>query len=185
MKVRSVCLLLLIAVLGFSLIGCSCARQAMKGEVAPPKAPEEKKIAAAEEKKEVAAVEERAMPVMPQPAAPPPAGAVVLNPVFFDFDRYNIRPGDAEILKSNLEWFKANPNKKVRIEGNCDERGTVEYNMALGQKRADAAKNYLVNLGVNAKLLETISYGKERPLDPGHNEAAWAKNRRADLVPLP
>jgi peptidoglycan-associated lipoprotein len=186
MKIKSFCLLLFAIVLGFSLIGCSCARQAMKGEAAPPKAPEEKKIAAMEEKKEVAAAQEQPAPVAAAPAQPAAeTPAVALNAVYFDFDKYNIRPGDAEILKSNLEWFKANPNKKARIEGNCDERGTVEYNMALGQKRADAARTYLTNLGVDAKLLETISYGKEKPADQAHNEAAWAKNRRDDFVPLP
>lgn len=183
MKIKSFCLLLFVLVLGLSLIGCSCARQAMKGEAAPAKAPEEKKIATVEEKKEVAAAQAAPAPV--QPVAPAPVPAVALNPVYFDFDKYNIRPGDAEILKSNSEWFKANPNKKMRIEGNCDERGTVEYNMALGQKRADAAKTYLTNLGVDANLLETISYGKEKPIDPEHNEAAWAKNRRDDFIPLP
>ena len=181
MKIKSFCLLLFVAFLGFSLIGCSCARQAMKGEQAPPKAPEEKKIVAMEEKKEVAAVKEETAP----PPAQPVASGVVLNAVYFDFDKYSIRPADGQILKSNLDWFKANPNKKVRIEGNCDERGTVEYNLALGQKRADAARTYLINLGVDAKLLETISYGKEKPADPAHNEAAWAKNRRDDFVPLP
>ncbi|HAR95922.1 MAG TPA: peptidoglycan-associated lipoprotein Pal [Deltaproteobacteria bacterium] len=178
---RSFCLLLFVVLLGFSLVGCSCARQAMKGEETPPKAPEEKKIVAMEEKTEVAAVKEETAPAQPQPVAP----AITLNAVYFDFDRYNIRPADGEILRSNLEWFKANPNKKIRIEGHCDERGTVEYNLALGQKRADAAKTYLMNLGVDANALETISYGKERPADPAHNEAAWAKNRRADFVPLP
>ena len=73
----------------------------------------------------------------------------------------------------------------MRVEGHCDERGTVEYNLALGQKRADAAKAYLVNLGVDGKFIETVSYGKERPVDPGHNEAAWAKNRRAHFLALP
>jgi peptidoglycan-associated lipoprotein len=179
MKIKSVCLLLFVAVLGFSLIGCTCAKQAMKGEAAPPKAPEEKKIVAMEEKKEVAAVTDQTTPSQPV------AQAVGLNAVYFDFDKYNVRSEDAEVLKSNLEWFKANPNKKVRIEGNCDERGTVEYNLALGQKRADAAKTYLTNLGVDAKSLDTISYGKEKPADPAHNEAAWAKNRRDDFVPLP
>jgi peptidoglycan-associated lipoprotein len=109
----------------------------------------------------------------------------VLKDINFDFDKYNIRPRDAEILKENLNWFKANPGKRVRIEGHCDERGTSEYNLVLGQKRADATKNYLVNLGVDEKLLETVSYGKERPLDPGHNEEAWAKNRRAHFLVLP
>lgn len=184
MKMKSFCLLLFVVVLGLSLVGCTCAKQAMKGEAAPPKTPEEKKIAAMDEKKEVATTQEAAPAVAApaQPAAPTPA--IGLNPVYFDFDKYNIRPGDAETLKSNMEWFKANPSKKVRIEGNCDERGTVEYNMALGQKRADSAKTYLINLGVDAKLLETVSYGKEKPADAAHNEAAWAKNRRDDFVPL-
>jgi peptidoglycan-associated lipoprotein len=74
--------------------------------------------------------------------------------------------------------------KRVKIEGYCDERGTVEYNLVLGQKRADSTKSYLVSLSVDPKTLTTVSYGKERPLDPGHNEAAWARNRRAHLVPL-
>lgn len=104
---------------------------------------------------------------------------VVLNDIYFAFDRYDIRPKDAEILRKNLEWFRANPGKKVLIEGHCDERGTIEYNLALGQKRAEAAKAYLIKLGVNPEVLETISYGKERPFDPGHNAKAWAKNRRA------
>jgi peptidoglycan-associated lipoprotein len=108
----------------------------------------------------------------------------MLKDVHFDFDRYFIRPQDAEILKQDFSWVKANPGTRVRVEGNCDERGTVEYNLALGQKRADAAKNYLVTLGTDAKLLDTVSYGKERPVDPGHNEAAWEKNRRAHLEPV-
>ncbi|OPY73104.1 MAG: Outer membrane protein P6 precursor [Syntrophorhabdus sp. PtaU1.Bin002] len=88
-------------------------------------------------------------------------------------------------MKGDAEWFKANPGKKLRIEGNCDERGTVEYNLVLGQKRADSAKNYLVNLGVDAKSMDTISYGKERPVCTEKNEGCWAKNRRAHFVPLP
>ncbi len=80
-----------------------------------------------------------------------------------------------------MNWFRdtANRGKKVRIEGHCDERGTVEYNLVLGQKRADSTRNFLVGLGADGRLLETISYGKEKPVDPGHNEEAWAKNRRA------
>jgi peptidoglycan-associated lipoprotein len=106
-----------------------------------------------------------------------------VSPIYFDFDKYNIRSGDAEILNKDYEWMKGHPGK-VRIEGNCDERGTVEYNLALGQKRADAAKAYLVNLGADPGRLETVSYGKEKPVDPGHNEAAWAKNRRDNFTPL-
>ena len=108
----------------------------------------------------------------------------MLTDIHFDFDKYNIRSGDATILKKDAEWLKSSPKTRVKIEGNCDERGTVEYNLALGQKRADSAKNYLVSLGIDAKTIETVSYGKERPLDPAHNEEAWAKNRNAHLVPL-
>jgi peptidoglycan-associated lipoprotein len=174
-------LVLVTVIAAFLLAGCGCFIQAQKGEAPPPKPPEQKVVAAPEERKEV--------PVPPAPPPPPPAApaapaAPVLQIINFDFDKYNVRPGDAEILKKNLDWFKANPGTKVRIEGNCDEKGTVEYNLALGQKRADSAKNYLGGLGVDAKSLETISYGKERPLDPGHNEAAWAKNRNAQFVPI-
>ena len=128
-----------------------------------------------------ASCEKPAPPIVKKevPKVVPRPKTVVLNDIYFAFDRYDIRPKDAEILRKNLEWFKANPGKKVLIEGHCDERGTIEYNLALGQKRAEAARTYLIKLGVNPELLETISYGKERPFDPGHNPKAWAKNRRA------
>ena len=110
----------------------------------------------------------------------------VFEDIHFDFDKYAIRDADGAILKENMKWFQAKENrgKKVRIEGHCDERGTVEYNLVLGQKRADSTKNFLVNLGADSRLLETVSYGKEKPVDPGHNEAAWAKNRRAHFLAL-
>jgi peptidoglycan-associated lipoprotein len=147
----------------------------MRGEkAAPAPSAQAPKAGPSEGKKEIQ--------VAPKGAETVPVG--MLKDVHFDFDRYVIRPQDVEILKQNLPWFKANPARRVRVEGNCDERGTVEYNLALGQKRADATKAYLVTLGVDATLLDTVSYGKERPIDPGHNEAAWAKNRRAHLEPL-
>jgi peptidoglycan-associated lipoprotein len=117
------------------------------------------------------------------PVAKAPAPIVALNDINFDFDKYNIRANDAETLKKNYEWMMANSGKKIKIEGNCDERGTVEYNLVLGQKRADATKNFLVNLGADGKLIGTVSYGKEKPLCTEHNEACWAKNRRAHFVP--
>jgi peptidoglycan-associated lipoprotein len=172
--------LTILTVLSFS--GCGCFMQQMEGEKAPPPPPPAQ-VVAPEVKAEI-----------PVPAAPPPppaeapapaaVAAATLTDINFDFDKYNIRPGDADILKKDFEWFKANPGKKARIEGYCDERGTVEYNLVLGQKRADSAKAYLMNLGADGKLLETISYGKEKPLDPGHNEEAWAKNRRAHFTPV-
>lgn len=88
------------------------------------------------------------------------------------------------MMGGNAKSLTDHPDARVRIEGNCDERGTAQYNMALGQKRADAAKDYFVKYGVDAGRLETISYGKTRPVDPGHNENAWAKNRRDDFIEI-
>jgi len=108
----------------------------------------------------------------------------LLKDIHFDFDKYDIRPGDAEILKENATLLTKNPKVKIQIEGHCDERGTVEYNLALGERRANSAKKYLTSLGIAADRISTISYGKERPLDSGHNEEAWGKNRRAHSVIL-
>jgi peptidoglycan-associated lipoprotein len=108
----------------------------------------------------------------------------LLIDIHFDFDKYNIRPGDAEILKENAALLMKYPKVKIQIEGHCDERGTTEYNLALGERRANNAKKYLISLGIPNDRISTISYGKERPLDPGHNEEAWAKNRRDHFVIL-
>ena len=105
-----------------------------------------------------------------------------LKDIHFDFDKYSLRPEDRKILTANAKWLLKNTKYAVKIEGNCDERGTDEYNMALGQKRADTAKKYLIDMGINKNRISTISYGKERPLDPAHNEEAWAKNRRDHFV---
>jgi len=179
MKIKWFGLILLVLMVGVFL-GFGCSQQVVKTEAEKPKAPEVQVVVpkAQEAKKPEPVVEKEV------PKAAPVAAAPELKDIFFDFDKYNIRPGDAEVLKNNLDWFKANPGKKVRIEGHCDERGTVEYNLVLGQKRADSTKNYLINLGVDGKLLETVSYGKERPFDPGHNEEAWAKNRRAHFLQI-
>jgi peptidoglycan-associated lipoprotein len=101
--------------------------------------------------------------------------------IHFDFDKYNLRPDAIEGLNQNAKVLMENPDTKIRIEGHCDERGTVEYNLALGEKRAGAARDYLVKLGVSASRIETISYGKERPLDFGSSEVTWAKNRRDEF----
>lgn len=108
----------------------------------------------------------------------------LLKDIHFDFDKYDIRPGDAEILKENATLLTKYPKVKIQVEGHCDERGTVEYNLALGERRANSAKKYLISLGITSDRISAISYGKERPLDPGHNEEAWAKNRRAHPVIL-
>ena len=102
--------------------------------------------------------------------------------VYFDFDRYDIRADGAAIIQAKAAFLNQYPNVRAEIQGHCDERGTEVYNMALGDRRARAAYNYITSLGIAGNRLSTVSYGKERPLDPGHNEAAWARNRRAQFV---
>jgi peptidoglycan-associated lipoprotein len=148
----------------------------------------------------------------PAPSAPAPAGGAAVTPpapgpgpssggaaptpprpgefmatdnlkdIYFDFDKYDVRPGDAKILDANAAWLKANPNNLVLIEGHCDERGTNEYNLALGERRAKSTMNYLVGQGVQANRITIISYGEERPVCTEHNEACWAKNRRSHFL---
>ena len=103
----------------------------------------------------------------------------------FDYDKYNLTPQAQAILKAGAPAYLKYKDYKLVVEGHCDERGTVEYNLALGQKRADQAAKYLVDLGIEKDRIKTISYGKEMPLDKGQNEAAWAKNRRAHFVIFP
>jgi len=105
-----------------------------------------------------------------------------MHPIYFDFDRFNILDDMKPIMEENALFLLDYPEAMVEIQGNCDERGTNEYNLALGERRAKGAQAYLVNLGVNPDRIGTVSFGEERPLDPGQNEDAWAKNRRDDLV---
>ena len=163
-------MVIIMVVLAISLGGCGCFWQQMKDEVPPPASPPTAFVHP-EQKAEV-----------PMTAAVSP-----LQGINFDFDRYDIREGDAAaILRENLNWFQAQENrgKKVRVEGRCDERGTVGYNLVFGQKRADTTKSFLVNFGADGRLTDTVNYGMERPLDPGHNEEAWARNRKAQLLSL-
>jgi peptidoglycan-associated lipoprotein len=132
----------------------------------------------------------------PEPAAPQPvaedaiaSGSIdeinrnsPLKPVFFGFDESEVDAAGQRVLESNAEVLKKYPGWQISIEGHADERGTAEYNLALGERRAVAARNYLVSLGVAADRVKTVSYGKEFPFDPGHNEQAWSKNRRAHFV---
>lgn len=106
----------------------------------------------------------------------------LLKDIHFDFDRYDLRPDAKRILAENARVLMENPTWKVQIEGHCDERGSNEYNLALGEKRARSAMNYLIKLGISPERLSIISYGEERPLDPRHCEEAWAKNRRCHFV---
>lgn len=105
----------------------------------------------------------------------------VFETIHFDFDKSDIRPDARIVLEKIAIYLKKNRKVKVSFEGHCDERGTSEYNMALGERRSLSARRYLVSLGIAPERLGTVSYGAERPLDPGHNEAAWAKNRRCEF----
>ncbi len=173
------------------LLASGCAKQAVvkSEEMAPPA------VAAkpAEPVPLPAPVKEEA--VKPQPLqetkiaeAPvkeetkPVQAEIVLDKVYFDFDSYVLSQLASATLKKNAELLLKNPPLKVQIEGHCDERGSDEYNLALGEKRARHAMDYLVMLGVPAGRLSIVSYGKEKPVDPGHEETAWAKNRRAEFV---
>ncbi|NKJ41135.1 MULTISPECIES: peptidoglycan-associated lipoprotein Pal [unclassified Novosphingobium] len=138
----------------------------------------------------------------PQPSAgtttttPPPAGpsgptagsqadfvaSVQSDTIHFDLDRYNVDAQSQAILQSQAQWLARYPGKLVTIEGHCDERGTRDYNIALGERRANAAKAYLVSLGIDASRITTVSYGKERPIALGSDEASYAQNRRAVTV---
>ncbi len=133
----------------------------------------------AREKKEAAAKTAPAKDKKSAATVAPAKELYELADIHFDFDKFNIRDGERETLKKHAEWLNKNKDVMVVIEGHCDERGTQEYNLALGERRASAAAKYLIDLGVDEKRIKTLSYGLERPLDKGHNEAAWARNRRA------
>jgi len=121
-------------------------------------------------------------PIVVPPPVAPPAMPEKLEAIYFDFDKYVIKPESRDALKRNVDWLQQNPGAKVVVEGNCDERGTNEYNMALGQRRADAAAKYLVDLGVAKDRIGTVSYGEEKPICTEKTEACWSKNRRDDFV---
>jgi peptidoglycan-associated lipoprotein len=125
----------------------------------------------------------------PPPPPPPPAGPsddeLFLREVrdaYFDYDKADIRPDARDALSKTADFLKAHPNIKANIEGHCDERGSTEYNLGLGQRRADAVKQYLVSLGVSADRLTTVSFGKEKPFCTEHNETCWQQNRRGHFV---
>lgn len=119
----------------------------------------------------------------PAPMAPSGTGAMVMQEdIFFEFDKSTLTPAAQDNLMQKAAWLRANANVTVTIEGHCDERGTNEYNLALGDRRADSAKAFLVDLGIAASRLTTISYGEERPLCLQKTEECWAKNRRGHFV---
>jgi peptidoglycan-associated lipoprotein len=173
--------LFLVAIICAFVLPAGCAKKAvMKEEAAVEKEASVEKQAPAQAAQAAPAtaegqkLDEAAMAA----AAQADKEASEFMDIRFAFDRFDLKPEARKILDMHAKWLVAHPEFTVRIEGNCDERGTVEYNIALGQRRAASAMKYLVDLGVAKKRLSTISYGKERPLDPGQNEEAWAKNRR-------
>ena len=120
-------------------------------------------------------------PAPPAMEAPAPAPAIELSDVFFDFDRYAIRDDAAKTLENDAKIFKGD-SAKITVEGHCDERGTDEYNIALGAKRAAAVKKYLTDMGVESRRITTVSYGSEKPFCREHNERCWQENRRAHFA---
>jgi len=123
-------------------------------------------------------------PTQPSPSGPTPGSVEdfrvsVGDRVFFGYDRFDLTPEARQVLERQAAWLRRYPNVRLLVAGNCDERGTREYNLALGARRAAAARDYLVSLGIEGGRLETVSYGKERPLDPRANEEAWSVNRNA------
>lgn len=105
-----------------------------------------------------------------------------LQRIHFDFDKYNIKSEYVPVMKANATWLQSNGKANLVVEGHCDERGSVEYNIGLGDRRARSAKSYMANLGISADKISTISYGKERPLCNEHNESCWWQNRRAEFI---
>lgn len=183
--IRSAATVLPIIALTLLLAGCP-KRPAMTAATAPPPIPP---AAVAPPTPAAPAPAPAPAPVAPTPVAPPTAAPAppappkeyrandALKPIHFAFDKSDIRPADAKVLDATAAYLKANPNQLVLIEGHCDERGTSEYNLALGERRAKSAMNYLVANGIEAGRITTISYGKERPICSEHNEACWSKNR--------
>lgn len=110
------------------------------------------------------------------------SGSGPLSDIHFGYNTYNIEPQDGSVLKQNASWLQSNPRTRVQVEGHCDERGSEEYNIALGAKRAQAAKDYLETLGVEGSRMSTISYGKELPMCTDHDESCWQQNRRDHFV---
>jgi peptidoglycan-associated lipoprotein len=172
------------------MVSTGCAKKsAVKDQAvsAEEKAAAEKAAAKKEESAKEAAAREAEAKVAPEAEATQEKAAaakeeMAFKDIFFEFDKFSLKPESRDILKQLAEWLTNNRNSSVLIEGNCDERGTTEYNLALGERRAKEAMKYLVELGVDGKRIKTISYGKERPLDPGNTEEAWAKNRRDHFV---
>jgi peptidoglycan-associated lipoprotein len=158
--------------------------EAAKEEVAEEEKVKIERLKELEEAKKAEAAEEKAAAEFDEKEAYRErlAAQVEAESIYFDFDRSFIRPDYRPLLEKKVEFLKEFTEYDIRIEGNCDERGTNEYNLALGDRRAESAKSYLISRGISADRIDTISYGEERPLAVGHNEESWEQNRRDDFV---
>ena len=178
--------LALVLILPAMLFTVSCAKKTVEAEpeVAQPETTPEPDTAAAEaEAAERARIEaERIKAEEEERALAAARMAFTDEDVYFEFDSATLLPMGQDILSQKAAYILSMSDVSITVEGHCDERGTDAYNMALGERRAEAAKAFLVNLGVNPSQINTISYGEERPADPGNTEEAWAKNRRASFV---
>jgi peptidoglycan-associated lipoprotein len=185
MKSMKYFVIALIIVLGsLMLYGCPKSADVSSAPETQPQKAEQAPAKPAEEAAAAAATAEAARKAAEEKTAREAAarGAAGLQPIYFDFDRSFIRDDARSVMKANADYLKANPKVKVRIEGNCDERGTIEYNQALGQRRAANAKKYLTDMGISGNRVTLISYGKEKPVCTEGMEDCWQKNRRDDLV---
>lgn len=188
---KGIVVLVLILCVGLLLTGCP-KKTVVKEEPSMKKAEEpmaeREKAAKLESEEAKKAKEQEFEKSLVAKKEPGIAGEVfessLLKDIHFDFDKYDIRPREAEILKENAALLMKYPKVKIQVEGHCDERGTNEYNLALGERRANAAKKYLLSLGITTDQISSISYGEEKPLDTGHNEEAWARNRRGHFIIL-
>ncbi|HXC62567.1 MAG TPA: peptidoglycan-associated lipoprotein Pal [Nitrospiria bacterium] len=179
---RQTWFLLILMGMMFSLVAAGCAK---KVETASQTVSPEENVTSPPPPAEEPQKEERPA-VKEAEVAPPetskPISSVSLEDIHFDYDKSAIRPDVKAILEKHAKWLQSNPKVKIQIEGHCDERGTNEYNLALGERRAQATKRFLVAMGIDAKRLSTISYGEERPLCSEHAESCYSKNRRAHFV---
>ncbi len=189
---NTILILVLIGIVALGIVGCASQKRSAQSEMKLPQMPSEPTVInLSDESKLADALKEGDIPEenrgdLPWLPKRPPLGmrfeeTLELQTIYFEFDKYSLTAQARETLNRNAEWLRNHPNVSVQIEGHCDERGTLEYNQVLGENRAFSTKKYLVTLGIDPDQLYTISYGETMPVDPGHNEEAWAKNRRAQF----
>jgi peptidoglycan-associated lipoprotein len=174
--VRLIVLLVLAAAVAFSA-GCGRKVRPIEDQQAAQEAARRKAMEEEEARRRAAEEKEAIKPIQPAESEMPG-----LAPIHFDYDKYNLSGKAISTLSDNAAILMDHPDLAITIQGHCDERGTDEYNLALGEKRALAARDFLTNFGIAKSRISVISYGEEKPIDPGHDEEAWAKNRRDEFV---